>query len=90
MSSAVAADQASGRLLVRKETHSRRPAESSPDAYVVSGRANPGRERHMAMEQSLILVAIREDLARLEAAAALGPPVDEAALAELYPLLTAA
>jgi hypothetical protein len=45
----------------------------------------------MAMEQSLILVAIREDLARLEAAAAaLGPPVDEATLAELYPLLTAA
>jgi hypothetical protein len=44
----------------------------------------------MAMEQSLILVAIREDLARLEAAAALGPPVDEATLAELYPLLAAA
>ena len=42
------------------------------------------------MEQSLILVAIREDLARLEAAAALGPPVDEATLSELYPLLTAA
>jgi hypothetical protein len=39
---------------------------------------------------SPVLVAIREDLARLEAAAALGPPFDDQAMAELYPLLTAA
>ena len=42
------------------------------------------------MEASPILVAIREDLARLEAAAAASPPLDEQAMADLYPLLTAA
>ena len=44
----------------------------------------------MAIEPSPVLVAIREDLARLEAAAALGPPLDDQAMAELYPLLAAA
>lgn len=42
------------------------------------------------MELSPILVAIREDLARLGAAAAGVGALDEQALAELYPLLTAA
>jgi hypothetical protein len=41
------------------------------------------------MEPSPILVAIREDLARLEAAAAGVRSLDEAGLAELYPLVTA-
>jgi hypothetical protein len=36
-----------------------------------------------------VLLAIREGLARLEAAAAASPPLDEQAMAELYPLLTA-
>jgi hypothetical protein len=36
-----------------------------------------------------VLLAIREGLARLEAAAATSPPLDEKAMAELYPLLTA-
>jgi hypothetical protein len=44
----------------------------------------------MAMEPSPVLVAIREELARLESAAALGPPLDDEAMAELYPLLAAA
>ena len=44
----------------------------------------------MATDPSPVLVAIREDLARLEAAAATSPPLDEQAMAELYPLLTAA
>jgi hypothetical protein len=44
----------------------------------------------VAMEPSPVIVAIREDLARLEAAAALGPPLDDEAMAELYPLLAAA
>ena len=44
----------------------------------------------MAMDPSPVLVAIREDLARLDAAAAASPPLDEQAMAELYPLLTAA
>jgi hypothetical protein len=39
------------------------------------------------MEPFPVLVAIREDLARLEAAAALGPPLDGQAMAERYPLL---
>jgi hypothetical protein len=42
------------------------------------------------MEPSPVLVAIREDLARLEAAAATSPPLDEQAMADLYPLLAAA
>jgi len=42
------------------------------------------------MEPPPILVAIREDLARLEAAAAGVGALDEQALAELYPLVTAA
>jgi hypothetical protein len=37
----------------------------------------------MAMEPSPVLVAIREDLARLETAAAASPPLDEQAMAEL-------
>jgi hypothetical protein len=35
------------------------------------------------MEPSPVLVAIREDLGRLEAAAATSPPLDEQAMAEL-------
>ena len=42
------------------------------------------------MEPSPILVVIREDLARLEAAAAQAEPLDDRALAELYPLIAAA
>jgi hypothetical protein len=41
------------------------------------------------MEPFPVLVAIREDLARLEAAAALGPPLADQAMAERYPLLAA-
>jgi hypothetical protein len=41
------------------------------------------------MEPSPVLVAIREDLARLEAAAALASPLDDEAMADLYPLLAA-
>jgi hypothetical protein len=44
----------------------------------------------MAMEPSPVVVAIREDLARHEAAAAASPPLDEQAMAEPYPLLAAA
>jgi hypothetical protein len=43
----------------------------------------------MALESWPVVLAIREDLARLEAAAAASPPLDEQAMAELYPLLTA-
>jgi hypothetical protein len=42
------------------------------------------------MEPSPILVAIREDLARLERAAGLSSALDEQAVAEIYPLLIAA
>jgi hypothetical protein len=42
------------------------------------------------MEPSPVLVAIREDLARLEAAAALEPPLDDQAMAGLHPLIAAA
>ena len=42
------------------------------------------------MEPSPVLVAIREDLARLEAATALASPLDDEAMAELCPLLAAA
>jgi hypothetical protein len=37
------------------------------------------------MEPSPVLVAIREDLARLEAAAALEPPLDDHAMARATP-----
>jgi hypothetical protein len=64
------------------ETSVRRGFEQadSEDAY----------HRSVAMEPSPILVAIREDLARLEAAAAASTRLAEEAMAELYPLLTAA
>jgi hypothetical protein len=42
------------------------------------------------LDPSPILVAIRDDLARLEAAAACIHSLDEAQLAELYPLVAAA
>jgi hypothetical protein len=42
------------------------------------------------MEPSPVIVAIREDLARLERAAALSSALDEQAVAEIYPLLIAA
>jgi hypothetical protein len=42
------------------------------------------------LEPSPILVAIREDLARLEAAAAGIHSLDESQLTELYPLVAAA